>query len=71
MQYSRNKGHDITLYQEEIELQAMAVQLKDQEVTNGRYKYNADGLICATITMDWRFCFEKFPSDMKALTVLK
>ncbi|KAG0745759.1 hypothetical protein G6F57_001287 [Rhizopus arrhizus] len=31
----------------EIELEAMTVQLKNKGMTDGRYKYNADGLICA------------------------
>jgi hypothetical protein len=46
-QYLRNKGYNITFLPEEIELEAMTAQLKNKGMTDGRYKYNADGLICA------------------------
>lgn len=46
-QYLRDRGHDITFLPGEIDLEAMTVQLKDKGMTDGRYKYKADGLICA------------------------
>ena len=47
VKYLRFKGHQLTFLPGEIELEAMIVQLKNKGMTNGRYKYNADGVICA------------------------
>lgn len=47
VKYLRFKGHQLTFLPEEIELEAMIVQLKNKGMTNGRYKYNAGGVICA------------------------
>ncbi|KAG1451682.1 hypothetical protein G6F55_009062 [Rhizopus delemar] len=42
-----NKGYKTTFLPGEIELEAMTTQLKNKGLIYGRYKYQADDLICA------------------------
>lgn len=43
--YLKDHNNDVTFYPGEIELKAMTVQLKNQEITDKRLKYNADDTI--------------------------
>jgi hypothetical protein len=41
----KQQGYNLTFYPGEVELKAMTIQLKHQGITDGRFKYNADGKI--------------------------
>lgn len=44
--YIYEKKIDVSFIPGEIELNAMSIQLKEVGLVEGRYKYNADDIIC-------------------------
>ena len=45
--YLRDTGANVTFLPGEIELTVMTRQLKNDGLNDGRFKYNADGLLCS------------------------